>query len=311
LIRFQNLEIMGGNMVKCGLPSILVAMFEWIKTDSPWEYLLFALLVLVVAFIVSKILKFIMGRFIKAAAQKLKVDPTRFKFFKNTIDFVIYLIAIIVIFRYIPSLRTYGNTLLTGAGVLAAIVGFASQSAFSNIISGIFLVISRPFGVGDRVQIGQLYSGDVEDITLRHTVIRNFENRLIIIPNSVINNETIVNSTLTHELVCIFIEVVISFNSDPDKAMKIMEEEAMRHPHCRDNRTIAEKENGDPQVVVRLINLAESGQQLRAYVWANDPTSGFILKCDLLKSIKQHFDKSNIEIPYRTVYMKEFPAPTV
>lgn len=302
---------MAGNMVKCGLPSILVAMFDWIKTDSPWEYLLFALLVLVVAFIVSKILKFIIGRFIKAAAQKLKVDPTRFKFFKNTIDFVIYLIAIIVIFRYIPSLRTYGNTLLTGAGVLAAIVGFASQSAFSNIISGIFLVISRPFGVGDRVQIGQLYTGDVEDITLRHTVIRNFENRLIIIPNSVINNETIVNSTLTHELVCIFIEVIISFNSDSDTAMKIMEEEAMKHPHCRDNRTIAEKENGDPQVVVRLINLAESGQQLRAYVWANDPTSGFILKCDLLKSIKQQFDKHKIEIPYRTVYMKEFPSPTV
>ena len=151
-------------MVKCGLPIILVVMFDLMKSDSPWEYVVFALLVIVVAFIVSRILKFVIGRFVKAAAKKLKVDPTRFKFFKNTIDFVIYLIAIIVIFRYIPSLRTYGNTLLTGAGVLAAIVGFASQSAFSNIISGIFLVIFKPFGVGDRVQIGQLYSGDVEDI---------------------------------------------------------------------------------------------------------------------------------------------------
>ena len=298
-------------MVKCGLPSILVAMFDWMKSDSPWEYVGFALLVLVVAFIVSKILKFVIGRFVKAAAKKLKVDPTRFKFFKNTIDFIIYLIAIIVIFRYIPSLRTYGNTLLTGAGVLAAIVGFASQSAFSNIISGVFLVIFKPFGVGDRVQIGQLYAGDVEDITLRHTVIRNFENRLIVIPNSVINNETIVNSTLTHELVCIFIEVLISFNSDADKAMQVMQEEAMKHPECKDNRTRAEKESGEPQVVVRLINLSESGQQLRAYVWAKDPTVGFILKCDLLKSIKQQFDKQNIEIPYRTVYLKEFPSPTV
>lgn len=286
-------------------------MLDWFKSDSPWEYVVFAILVLVVAFVISRILKFVIGRFVKAAAQKLKVDPTRFKFFKNTIDFAIYFIAIIVIFRYIPSLRTYGNTLLTGAGVLAAIVGFASQSAFSNIISGVFLVIFRPFGVGDRVQIGQLYTGDIEDITLRHTVIRNFENRLIIIPNSVINNETIVNSTLTNELVCIFIEVVISFTSDTDKAMKIIEEEAMNHPECKDNRTAAEKENGEPQVVVRLINLTESGQQLRAYVWAKDPSVGFILKCDLLKSVKQKFDKQNIEIPYRTVYMKEFPSPTV
>ena len=277
--------------------------------NKPWEYVLFAIVVLVVAFITSKILKFIIGRFVKSAAIKLKVDPTRFKFFKNTIDFVIYLIAVIVIFRYIPSLRTYGNTLLTGAGVLAAIVGFASQSAFSNIISGIFLVIFRPFGVGDRVQIGQLYTGDVEDITLRHTVIRNFENRLIVIPNSVINNETIINSTLTHELVCIFIEIIISFNSDTDKAMKIMQEEATKHPECKDNRTEEEKKNGEPQVVVRLINLTESGQQIRAYVWAKDPSAGFILKCDMLKSVKQQFDKQNIEIPYRTVYMKEFPSP--
>ncbi len=286
-------------------------MFDRIKSDSPWEYAVFALVVLVVTFVISKILKFVIGRFVKAAAQKLKVDPTRFKFFKNAIDFIIYLTAVIVIFRSIPSLKTYGNTLLTGAGVLAAIVGFASQSAFSNIISGIFLVIFRPFGVGDRVQIGQLYSGDVEDITLRHTVIRNFENRLIVIPNSVINNETIINSTLTHELVCIFIEVTISFNSDVDKAMHLMQEEAMKHHECKDNRTEEEKKNGEPQVAVRLISLTESGQQLRAYVWAKDPAPGFILKCDLLKSIKQQFDKSNIEIAYRTVYMKEFPSTTV
>jgi small-conductance mechanosensitive channel len=286
-------------------------MFDWMKTDSPWEYVIFTLVVLVIALVVAKILKFLIGRFVKASAQKLKVDPTRFKFFKNAIDFIIYLIAVIVIFRYIPSLRTYGNTLLTGAGVLAAIVGFASQSAFSNIISGIFLVIFRPFGVGDRVQIGQLYTGDVEDITLRHTVIRNFENKLIVIPNSVINNETIINATLTGELLCIFIEIVISFDSDADKAIQIMQEEALKHPECKDNRTREEKQKDEPQVVVRLISLTESGQQLRAYVWAKDPTAGFILKCDLLKSIKQQFDKKNIEIPYRTVYMKEFPSPTV
>jgi small conductance mechanosensitive channel len=298
-------------MVKCCLPIILVAMFDRIKTDSPWEYVVFALVVLAIAMVVSKILKFIIGRFVKSAALKLKVDPTRFRFFKNAIDFIIYLVAIIVIFRYIPSLRTYGNTLLTGAGVLAAIVGFASQSAFSNIISGIFLVIFRPFGVGDRVQIGQLYTGDVEDITLRHTVIRNFENRLIVIPNSVINNETIINSTLTHELVCIFIEIVIAFNSDVDKAMQVIQDEALKHPDCLDNRTEGEKKNNEPQVIVRLVNLSETGQQLRAYVWAKDPTTGFNMKCDLLKAIKKQFDKQNIEIPYRTVYMKQFPADAV
>jgi small-conductance mechanosensitive channel len=278
------------------------------SSEELWSAIILSVVVLLCAFIISKIFKFIIGRFVKSAAVKLKVDPTRYKFFKNAADFIIYLIAVIVIFKSIPVLNTYGNTLLTGAGVLAAIVGFASQSAFSNIISGVFLVIFRPFSVGDRVQIGQLYTGDVEDITLRHTVIRNFENRLIIIPNSVINNETIVNSTLSFENVCVFVEMGISFNSNIDRAMHIMEEEAASHPECKDNRTEEEKQKGIPKVVVRLINITDSAQLLRAYVWASNPNSAFIVKCDLLKSIKQRFDKEAIEIPYRTVYMKEFPS---
>jgi len=90
-----------------------------------------------------------------------------------------------------------------------------------------------------------------------------------------------------------------------------MEEETMKHPECKDNRTKEEKSKGEPQVVVRLIQLAESAQQLRAYAWASNPTDGFNLKCDLLKSIKQRFDKEGIEIPYRTVYLKEFPSTLV
>lgn len=279
-----------------------------LPVGSVWESAVFALVVLAVAIIVSRILKFIVDRFVKTAALKLKVDHTRYKFFKNATDFVIYLIATVVIFRSIPSLRTYGNTLLASAGVLAAIVGFASQSAFSNIISGIFLVIFRPFSVGDRVQIGQLYTGDVEDITLRHTVIRNFENRLIVIPNSVINNETIINSTLQHENVCVFVELTIAFNSDTDKAIEIIRTEAENHPETMDNRTEEQKKNGEPKVSVRVINLTEFGQQLRAYVWAKDPGTGFTIKTDLFRSIKKQFDARGIEIPYRTVYMKELPG---
>lgn len=279
-----------------------------LASGSIWESVAFALIVLAVAVIVSRILKFAIDRFVKAAALKLKVDHTRYKFFKNATDFIIYLIALVVIFRSIESLRDYGNTLLASAGVLAAIVGFASQSAFSNIISGIFLVIFRPFSVGDRVQIGQLYTGDVEDITLRHTVIRNFENRLIVIPNSVINNETIINSTLQLENVCVFVELTIAFSSDTDKAIQLIRQQAESHPETVDNRTAEEKKNDEPKVSVRVINLTEFGQQLRAYVWAKDPSSGFVIKTDLFRSIKKQFDIEGIEIPYRTVYMKEFPS---
>lgn len=269
---------------------------KWI--DQRWEQVFFVLAVLAVAFIVSRVLRVVIGRFIRSAATKLKVDPTRYNFFKNAVDFIIFLIAAIIIFRSIPYFRTVGTTLLTGAGVLAAIVGFASQSAFSNIISGFFLVIFKPFSVGDRVRIGQLYTGDVEDITLRHTVIKDFENRRIVIPNSVISNETIINSTLTDEKVCVFIEVPIAFTAPAGKAMEIIKHECLQHPHCIDNRSPEELTKGEDQVMVRVITYGDFGLQLRGYAWTNNATLAFELKCDVLKSVQERFLKEQIEFGY-------------
>lgn len=274
--------------------------------EKRWEQVLFALLVLFFAFIISSIIKFSMGRFLRIASLKLKVDPTKYKFLKNAVDFLVYLTAFIVIFKSIPSLNAFGNGLLASAGILAAIVGFASQSAFSNIVSGIFLVIFRPFSVGDRIKIGQQYSGDVEDITLRHTVIRDFENKRIIFPNTVISNEVIVNATTEDEKVCMFIEVGISYASGIDKAMAIIKEESLRHPEYLDNRTEEEKQKGTEPITVRVVSLGEFAVNLRGYVWANNPSAGFILKCDLLKSIKERFEREGIEIPFphRVVILK-------
>jgi small conductance mechanosensitive channel len=272
-----------------------------------WGYILFSVIVLTVAVVVGRSLRFIMGRMIRGASTKLKVDPTKYNFLKNAVEFIVYIIALIVLFNSIPTLKSYGAALFAGAGVLAAIVGFASQSAFSNIISGIFIVIFRPFSVGDRVKVGQLYSGDVEDITLRHTVIKDFENRRIVIPNSVINNETIINSTLENEVLCMFIELGLSFDSNLDQALRIMQEEAMKHPDCLDNRTPEEIESGVPQVRVRLVNISETALQLRAGAWAKDPATGFAMKCDLLRSIKLRFDEAGLSLarPQQTVYLKQ------
>jgi len=277
------------------------------EMDKGWEGFLFAAIVLAVASVLTYVIRFVIGRFFRKAALKLKVDPTRYNFFKNAVGFIIFLVATIIIFRSIPSLHDFGTTLMTGAGILAAIVGFASQSAFSNIVSGIFLVIFKPFSVGDRVKIGQLYTGDVEDITLRHTIIKDFENRRIVIPNTVISNETIINSTITDERICIFLEINISFDSDIDKAINILQDEAVKHPFCIDNRSREELAKGEHQAMVRVIGFTDFATQLRAYLWARNPSEGFELKCDLNKSIKGRFDREGVELPYphRTIIHKQ------
>lgn len=264
--------------------------------DRQWEQYFFVAAVLGITFLISLLFRFLVGRFIKGAARKLKVDPTRYNFFKNAVDFILFFVAIVIIFRSIPSLRTYGTGLLTGAGVLAAIVGFASQSAFSNIISGIFLVIFKPFSVGDRVKIGQLYTGDVEDITLRHTVIKDFENRRVIMPNSVISNETIINSSTVDEKMCVFVELAVGLKTNLDNAIAIIQAEAMKHRYYIENRSESEIQRGEHPVMVRVMTFLNGGILLRAYVWARNPTDAFDLKCDLNKSVKERFDKEGIEL---------------
>jgi small conductance mechanosensitive channel len=141
---------------------------------------------------------------------------------------------------------------------------------------------------------------------LRHTIIKDFENRRVVIPNSVIGNETIINSTLNDERVCMFVDFNISFDSDVDTAIQVAQEEALKHPLCIDGRTTDELIKGEHQVMVRTIAITDFAVQIRAYVWAKNATDGFELKCDLHKSIKRQFDKTGVEIPYpyRTILYK-------
>ncbi len=260
-----------------------------------------------VAFILSKILRALLTKFLKLASSKLKVETTQFNFLNNAISFILYLCALIFIFYSVPSLRALGVTLFAGAGVAAAIILFASQQAFSNIINGIFIIIFKPFRVGDIIKVGTLRVGKIEDITLRHTIIRDFENRRIVIPNSVIGSETLVNSSIKDELICNFVEFGISYDSDINKAAEIIREEAMKHPNYIDNRTREEKKKNIHPVLVKVLGYGDSSVNLRALVWTKDHSSGFILKCDLFKSVKERFDKEGVEIPfpYRTIVFKK------
>lgn len=282
---------------------------RFIDLDTQYKflfYIIFAAAVLLLAVLATRIIRGLVDRYFRQTSLSSKIDPTRYTFAKNAVSFLIFLIAIIIIFYSIPSLRALGLTLFASAGIFAAIIGFASQAAFSNIISGIFIVIFKPFRVDDLITIGNNMQGAVEDITLRHTVIRNFENRRIVIPNSVISNEIIINSTITDEKVCVLVDMGIGFDSDMDKAMDLMRAEAMHHPKCIDNRTVEDLAEGVPQVRVRVVGIGESSVNLRAWVWANSSPEGFEMKCDLFRSIKLRFDKEGVELPYphRTIIHK-------
>lgn len=244
--------------------------------------------------------------FIEKRSADMNSDPTNYKFLGHLFTAVFYIIGFSFAVYAIPPLRTLATSLLAGAGILAVAIGFASQQALSNVISGLFIVLFKPFRVNDRLIIRDTLSGVVEDITLRHTVIRNFENRRIVVPNSIMGNEIIVNADLGDEKVCRFMEIGISYDSDIDLAKQIIFEEVRNHKDYYDVRSKEDIENGIPEVNIKLITLGDFSVNLRAYVWAVNSGVGFAMHCDLLESIKKRFDKEGVEIPYphRTIVQK-------
>jgi small conductance mechanosensitive channel len=255
-------------------------------------------IIIVLTIIIALIFKKVFKKFIEHSTEKLNNDPTNYKFLLHAISALIYIVGFSVAIYSIPYLRTAAQSMLAGAGILAVVIGFASQQALSNIVSGVFIVIFKPFRVNDRLQIRETMNGIVEDITLRHTVLRDFENKRIIIPNSVMSNEIVVNANFSDNNICKRIDIAVGYKADLKKAKEIMKDEVLKHPEFIDNRTALERENGGDVVPVRVIELNEYSVTLRAWSWTVDPASAFIMGCDLLESIKLRFDEEGIEIPY-------------
>jgi small-conductance mechanosensitive channel len=280
------------------------------QLDDNIETGIFILSIVIVAIILTRLMRTLLNRIFVPFYERHGKDQTRFQFFKNALTMMIWLTALGIMIYTIPDLKAVAITLFASAGILVAIVGFAAQQAFSNIISGIFIVIFKPFGVGDLIKVGDQDYGMVEDITLRHTVIISYENKRIVIPNYVVGAGVIINNSMIDSLVCRWIEIGISYDSDIDLAKQIIREEAEKHPLCVDNRNEAQILAGEPKVAVRVIALDEYSVNLRAYAWTNIPRQAFALHFDVNESVKKRFDAEGIEIPfpYRTlVYKKDLP----
>ena len=229
---------------------------------------------------------------------KLALDVTKVMFVRQMVVTAIYVIGASAFLSLIPGMEKVSTSILASAGILAMAVGLASQEALSNIVGGLFIIFSQPFKVGDHISVDNVVVGIVVEITLRHTVIRNAENRMILIPNSKINSSTIINSSYGDSSTCAFIEVGVSYDTDLDRAISIMREEIMRNPKLIDHRTDGEKAAGTSQVLIKVTNLGDSAVTLRAWAWASTSTDALYMKFDLLKSVKERFDKEGIEIPY-------------
>jgi len=113
--------------------------------------------------------------------------------------------------------------LVAALGIGSLAIALAAQAALSDTVSGFVIMIDRPYRIGDRIEIQDLDTwGDVEDIGLRSTRIRTRDNRMVIVPNSVINKSLIVNHSYPDEQYRLENHVGVAYGTDIEKAREVI-----------------------------------------------------------------------------------------
>ena len=256
------------------------------------------ILILVIAiatFVIARIINRLVLRYFKVVSEKLNVEETTYAVTRQLIVALVYLAGIIVIVYSIPELKSLSTALLAGAGVAGIVIGFAAKSTLSNLISGISIAVFRPFRIGDVLTIRDEY-GSVENITLRHTVIKTWENKRLIIPNGIISDEAIVNWTIGDLPVYWHVDVGIAYDADIDLARSIILDEIDKHPDVMHDRVRK----------VMMMELSDFSVNLKAYFWVTDRPTAWSTGPSILESVKKRFDTEGVEIPfpYRTIVYK-------
>lgn len=282
-------------------------LFTSINTWATGTYLEYSLLATIIFIIVI----FISAKIIYALIRKgfnRHYKGANVKVILRLFKILIYVIAGYSIFNLFIPFQGLLTTVAAFGGVITVVVGFAAQEAAGNFVNGMMITIFKPFKIGDLIKVnnGELV-GTVTDISIRHTVIKTYENTKIVVPNSVMDKAILENVTAVGDQKANFLELEISYESDLDNAMKIIEQEVMRHENFMDIRSEEEKKKKVPAIITRLVAFNESGMQLKTTVYSKNNAQGFAMLSDLRIAIKKRFDEAGIDIPYphRTLIMKE------
>nr|WP_148290968.1 mechanosensitive ion channel family protein [Halorhabdus tiamatea] len=200
---------------------------------------------------------------------------------------ILVFVAVAVAFQ----MAGFGNFLTSLATIAAAAtlaIGFAMQDVIANFVAGVFIFTDKPFRIGDWIEWDG-HSGVVEDISLRVTRIRTFDNELLTVPNSNLTSGVIKNPVAKEQLRMKF-TFGIGYDDDVDEATEIILEEATAHDEILD----------DPEPSVRLVELGDSSVGLQSRIWIDNPSRADFVKtrAEYVQAVKERFDEADINIPY-------------
>ncbi len=224
----------------------------------------------------------------------LDIDPRDLVTIDRLLDYSIILVGIIVSLA-ILNVTSLLYSALTAAGIISVMIGFAVKDIAANFISGVFLLIDRPFVVGDAIRIKE-YTGVVNRISLRTTEIITYDGPIVTIPNSTMAVEPTTNYSLSQDRRVLFTVSVLN-TADMNRVIK-----AIQDVLAAEERLLPDK---SPSIMVDAIRDSAVDFQVAAYTRNDDFLQ---TQSDLQKEIVASFAQQGIDlaVPLR---MNLNPAP--
>ncbi|MEC8327047.1 MAG: mechanosensitive ion channel family protein [Pseudoalteromonas spongiae] len=253
---------------------------QYLPTALDWATnLLLAFAILIIGiWLAGKVNKAI----IKISNRHAQLDDTLFKFFGSVAKYTILaFVGIAVLNRF--GVQTASIIALLGAAGLA--VGLALQGTLSNLAAGVMLLIFRPYKVDDFIETGDQF-GKVAEIDMFTTILQTFDNQRIIIPNSDIWGNKIVNHS-HHEIRGVDMRFGIAYDENIDAARTVINKVLDAHPHILN----------DPKPFVEVETLNNSSVDFLVRPFCHGEHY-FDILYSVPEQIKKALDDANIEIPF-------------
>ena len=217
------------------------------------------------------------------------------KYLLSIAGVVIFLACVGGIYRTLHPDVSLDSVLLGGSALIVAVVGFAAQPVINNVICGLLISLQRPFEVGDRIIVGE-ESGIVEDITLRHTILRLYDGFRLIIPNGELNSKVVTNTSYgMPDRRGVHLSFSVSYDTDVPKAMEVIRDCVAKSPFTLGVETNGIKEDSGP---VYFLDYGASELVLRTTIWISRNTNTQQAVTDVNLRVLEAFRKHGIEIPY-------------
>ena len=245
-----------------------------------------------ITFLIVLIIVYLLGRILVLPLLSRILDARELdRHVRSPIQKITRAVIVFVAFAVAFGLAGFGSILTSLATIGAAAtlaIGFALQDVIKNFVAGVFIFTGQPFRINDWIEWNG-HAGIVEDISLRVTRVRTFDNELLTVPNSELTENVIKNPVAKDTLRLKFV-FDIHYDDDIQQATDIIIEEATSHADILD----------EPAPSVRLTELDDSSVGLQARVWISDParTDYTRVRGEFVTAVKNRFDAEDITMPY-------------